>query len=116
MSVDLDYRGALGEAREFLEKEGFVGDRRPPPPELKMKADLTATPPTVTLELEGRKKKSEVGTAPHPDTDTDKATAWGLSPDGTHLAIRIQGPAVTKSGAPSGSARMVTFYRVVPMP
>jgi hypothetical protein len=117
MSIDLDYRGALGEAREMLENEGFSGERRAPPPDLKLKTDLTATPPTVTLELGGRKKTSQVGTAPHPETD--KATAWGLSPDGTHAAIRIHGPAVMSKGASAGAsapARTVTFYRVVPMP
>jgi len=110
-SIDLDYRGALGEAREMLEKEGFSGERRAPPTDLKVKTDLTATPPTVTLELGGRKKTSQVGTAPHPETD--KVTAWGLSPDGTHVAIRIHGPAVMSKGA---TGRTVTFYRVVPMP
>lgn len=122
MSIDLDFQGALGEAREFLKTEGFSGERRAPPEELKLKADLTATPPTVTLELEGRKKTSQVGTAPHPDSDT--AALWGLSPDGKYLAIRIQGPPVLARGGPRGEAegapspppRTVTFYRVVPMP
>jgi hypothetical protein len=119
LSVDLDYQGALGEAREFLKMEGFSGERRAPPAELKLKADLTATPPTVTLELEGRKKTSPVGTAPHPETD--KATLWGLSPDGKHVAIRIHGPAVLARGgaqsAPQAAPpRTVTFYRVVPLP
>lgn len=114
MSVDLDYRGALGEAREFLEKEGFSGERRLPPPELKLKADLTATPPTLTIEIEGRKKTSQVGTAPHPETD--KAAAWGLSPDGKYLAVRIVGPAVRGALSAGAPGRMVTFYRVVPMP
>jgi hypothetical protein len=111
MSIDLDYRGALSEAREMLETQGFSGERRAPPPDLKLKAELTATPPTVTLELGGRKKTSQVGTAPHPETG--KVTAWGLSPDGKHVAIRVHGPAVMSTGE---TGRTVTFYRVVPMP
>lgn len=114
MSLDLNYRGAIDEAREFLQKEGFSAERRAPPPDLKLKMDLTAIPPTVTLELKGRKKTSPVGSAAHPDTD--KVTAWGLSPDGSHVAIRIQGPAVTGTPTEGAPGRMVTFYRVVPMP
>jgi hypothetical protein len=113
-SVDLDYRGALAEAREKLENEGFSGERKAPPQDLKIKADLTATPPTVTLELAGRKKKAQVGTAPYPETDT--ATLWGLSPDGSHVAIRIHGPAVKGALTAGAPGRTVTFYRVVPMP
>lgn len=112
MSIDLDYRGALGEAREFLEKEGFSGERRAPPEDLSVKADLTATPPSVTLALKGKKKTSQVGAFPH--AETVKATAWGLSPDGSHVAIRIHGP--SPKGDAGAPGRTVTLYRVVPMP
>ena len=114
ISIDLDYPGALAEAREFLQKEGFTGARRPPPPELTMKADLTADPPTVTLELAKRKKTSAVATAPFPPTDT--AALWGLSPDGTHVAVRISGPVVKGLLSKGAPGKVVVFYRVIPMP
>lgn len=81
--------GTLDEGAADLKKEGYSSERRPPPADLTFEAHLTARPPKLVLERAGKTVDVPIGNLPY--TDKDVAELWGMSPDGTLVAIHIAG-------------------------
>lgn len=101
------------QAQQALDDGAFSPDRRPAPPDLSFDANLGDTPPTVTLRRGDRAVTHAIDQAPFPPTDS--ASIWGVSADGSQVAIELHGPQVDGLLTQRGS-ETVQFFRVVPMP
>lgn len=104
--VDTPEGKTRGNAR--LTSDGFTGVKRPVPSDLTFEASLTTAPPTITLIRGGKRGVRPIGK--YPFEPTDVAELWGMSEDGTHVAIHIHGKDVPGLLSKGGGGTFHFFF------
>lgn len=107
--LDGDFDAGAGS----LSKEGFSTERKAPPADLTLEAELTAKPPKIVLKRGDKTTTVPQGDAPYPPTDI--AEIWGVSADGKHVAVHVSGPDVPGVLSKGGKVPF-HFVFIAPMP
>jgi hypothetical protein len=107
-----DPRGRA-KAKASLLDGGFTSARRPVPADVTFEASLATAPPTFTLVRAGKRVAVPIGTLGYPPSDV--AELWGVSADGSHVAVHIHGKDVP-SLLSTGKGGEFHFFFVAPIP